>query len=109
MVGYWLSRKNLKSRTISSYLSALRMIHIAEGFPGIQLRTPTIELVLAGKANLDELQSRDKPKRLPITLAKLDLIRCLLATNTEMTAVEKTATFSICTLAFWGCFRHTFQ
>ena len=83
------------------------MLHIVEGFPEVQLRTPTIELVLAGKANWDEIQSRNKPKRLPITLAKLDLIRCLLSTNKEMPAVERASTWSICTLTFWGCFRHT--
>ena len=105
LVGFWLSRKNLKSKTISSYLSALRMIHITAGFPDVQLRTPTIELVLAGRANQDELKSRGKPSRLPITLSKLDAIRCLLAIDPNMPVIDKSATWAICCLAFWGCFR----
>ena len=74
LIGYWMARKHLKAKTISSYLSGLRMIHIINGFPEVMLRTPTVELILSGRANLDEIKSREKPSRLPITLKKLEAI-----------------------------------
>ena len=55
LVGFWLSRKNLKSRTVSSYLSALRMLHIVEGFPDVTLRTGySIPGVVAKKQQREE-------------------------------------------------------
>ena len=45
----WMVQRGLKSRSMSSYISALRMYHIALGYNEPVLREPMVKLILKGK------------------------------------------------------------
>ena len=54
----WMKARNLKSKTMSSYLSGVRMYHIASGYAEGLLREPLVKLILKGQDNWDKLQDR---------------------------------------------------
>ena len=105
LVGYLLTRKKLKSSTISSYLSALRMQHVVRGHLDAVMRSPLIDLILQGKANWDEVQARAIPQRLPMTLVKMELLKAVLDLDKTTDAVTKATLMAIACICFWGSFR----
>lgn len=104
-VGYLLSTNRLKSVSIENILSALRMYHLSQGFYSVLLRPQCVKNLLRGRAHQDALEERDKPKRLPVTLGVLELLRLALKCDRSMASEEKLVIWAIATVAFHGGFR----
>ena len=102
----WMKVKNLKSRTMSSYLSGVRMYHIASGFSEGVLREPIVKLILRGKANLekvDKLVSGRKGK-LPVTIKVMKLLKVRLA-KVDWPMLEVRLAWAVMTVAWSGSTR----
>ena len=52
----WMKARDLKSRTISTYLSGVRMYHISMGHNEPSLRQPMVKLILKGQSNMERVQ-----------------------------------------------------
>lgn len=104
-VAYLLSTEKLKASTIDNLLSALRMVHLSEGYFAPTLRPDTVKLLLTGRGNEDALIARSKPSRLPVTLQVMELIRLTLKMDRKKGEEEKSLIWAVCTLAFTGGFR----
>ena len=76
----WMKARKLKSRTMSSYLSGVRMFHIASGFSEGVLREPIIKLVLKGQANIEKIEKliSGKKGKLPVTIKVMKLLKLRL-------------------------------
>ena len=104
-VGYLLSTNRLRSVSIENILSALRMYHLSQGFYSVMLRPDRVKNLLKGRAHQDALEERDKPKRLPVTLGVLELLRLALKLDKDMTGEEKSVIWAISVVAWHGGFR----
>ena len=104
-VGYLLSTNRLRSVSIENILSALRMYHLAQGFYSVMLRPDRVKNLLKGRAHQDALEERDKPKRLPVTLGVLELLRLALKMDKGMSVEEKAVIWAISVMAWHGGFR----
>ena len=73
----WMEARGLKSRTMSAYLSGLRMYHISLGYDEPSLRVPIVKLILKGQDNWDRVQAKLKGKegRLPVTINMMKLLK----------------------------------
>ena len=102
----WLLNRNLSSRTISTYLSGLRQVHLAKGIPIPTLRPDLIKQILTGATNLDQIKKRNaqKPTRLPVTITVMKLLK-LEIKNGEESKENKRLLWSVATLCFNGAFR----
>ena len=76
-VGYLIQERNCSSKTINSYLSAVRMAHLSQGIDCPHLRQPIIDLILKGQAHHETLAESMKRKssRLPVTISVLKYIK----------------------------------
>ena len=76
----WMKSRKLKSRTMSSYLSGVRMYHIASGFPEGVLREPIVKLILKGQANIEKIEKLigGKKGKLPVTINVMKLLKLRL-------------------------------
>ena len=101
----YLFEKGLQGKSVSKMISALRKVHMTEGVPVPILRTDLVKDCLRGKDNFDEEAHRGKPKRLPVTLTVMRLIKCLLKLDRKMTEHHKILMWCICAVAFNGCLR----
>ena len=101
----YLFGKNLKSSTVANILSGIRAIHLAEGCPVPVLRTSLTNMVLRGRENWDEETARGLPKRLPVTIDVMRLLRRKLQRDTTFTPLHKALVWSVATLCFWGGLR----
>ena len=54
----WMINRGLKSRSISSYISALRMYHMAKGYNEPVLREPIVKLIIKGKENWENVEKK---------------------------------------------------
>ena len=100
----FLGREGLKHRTIKSYLSAVRHLHIAEGVPDpFQLSRHRLEYVLRGVKRCKSEKGSEGRERLPISPDILRRIKTswesvLLTTDIVMLRAA-------CCLAFFGFLR----
>lgn len=104
-VAYLLSTEKLKASTIENLLSALRMLHLSEGFFAPALRPDMVKILLTGRGNEDARIARSKPGRLPVTLNVMELIRLRLRQDKRKDEKEKSLIWAVCTIAFTGGFR----
>ena len=104
-VAYLLSTGKLKAASIENLLSALRMMHLSQGFFAPSLRPDVVKLMLTGRGHEDARIARSKPGRLPVTLNVMELIRLTLRNDKRRDEKEKLLIWSVCTLAFTGGFR----
>ena len=102
----WLINRGLKARTINSYLSSLRMLHLSEGLTPPTLRTDLVKQVIEGRVHIDSTMGRleAKPKRLPVTPTILKLIKLELK-NSTLTKESKRLIWAVSSIAFSGGFR----
>ena len=102
----WLIERGLQSRTISSYLSGLRMIHLSQGIFIPILRSDLVKQILEGRVHLDNISKRldSKPVRLPVTPTILKLLKLELKEATYSRETKRLI-WSVATLAFAGAFR----
>ena len=103
----YLAGKNVTSATIKSYLSGLRYISLSRG-AAHHTKLPELGAqIVAGSTNMkkDAHAEASKPKRRPITLEMLVLLRHAIATNETWNDVEKCLRWSCMLLGYWGSFR----
>ena len=102
----WMLNKKFKSRTMSSYLSGIRMYHISCGFKEPCLREPIIQMVLKGQDNWDNIQERINGTigRLPVTITVMKLLKANLIKE-NWTILEKRLFWAVACLAWSGSFR----
>lgn len=102
----WLVERGLQARTISSYLSGIRMFHLRSGFYIPALRTELVKQILEGRTHLDAVSRRlgEKPVRLPVTPTILKLIKLELK-ETDLSKENKRLFWTVATVGFAGGFR----
>ena len=100
----WLINRGLKSSTISSYLAALRQLHLSLGTQIPDIRSELVSQVLRGRSNLDSITPNFKPKRLPVTPCILRLLKIEIQ-KTNMSKADKRLFWLLCTTGFHGSFR----
>ena len=102
----WSIKRGIKARTISSYLSGLRMLHLIEGLPVPVLRSELIKQVLEGRTHQDAITDRQmkKSSRLPVTPTVLKLLKLELKTSAR-SKESKRLLWAIITIGFSGGFR----
>ena len=98
-VGFLLEIRKCSSKTIGCYLSAIRMLHLVNGFDPASLRPNIVSLVLKGREHYEEAKAtlEKKPKRVPVTVQVLKLILRKIK-ESEMTGEMKTRVWLICCL-----------
>ena len=69
-INYLLFTRKLKANTCEKYLSGIRMHHLAMGFDAPVLRPAIVSLLLRGKENFDDIQSKlgNKEMRIAVTV-----------------------------------------
>ena len=77
----WMKARGLSSRSMSSYLSGVRMYHIASGFSEGVLREPMVKLILKGQANMEKIEKivGVRKGKLPVTISVMKLLKVRLA------------------------------
>jgi hypothetical protein len=102
----WMKARNLKSRTMSSYLSGVRMYHISLGYNEPGLREPIVKLVLKGQANLERVEAliRGNVGKLPVTKKMMKLVKVRLV-KMDWPIEEKRLIWSVMTTSWNGSFR----
>lgn len=103
----YLAKRGVTSTTIKSYLSAVRYISLSRG---ASRHTKLPELgaqLVAGVCNMrkDAMAEASRPKRRPITLHMLVLLKHAIAGNQAWSDMEKCLRWSCMLTAFWGSFR----
>jgi hypothetical protein len=99
--------RRVKHRTIESYLAGLRQMHIVTGMETPAIRGGLVNLVLAGKKNMETNERKvagGKRGRLPVTLNVMKLIKATVR-EAPWDKQEKLLIWSVCCLAFSGSFR----
>ena len=106
LLNWMIWNKKLKHATITSYLAGIRQLHVMKGMGEPNLRAGRVKRLLTGKKNMDIMEKKQYPgqKRLPVTEAVLKLVKVLLR-DCLLPAMDKLLVWSICCLAFNGCFR----
>ena len=103
----FLTQRNVASATIKSYLSAVRYISLSRG-AGRHTKLPDLGAqMVAGVSNMrkNAMTEAIKPKRRPITIHMLVLLRHAIAGNQAWSELEKCLRWSCMLTSFWGSFR----
>lgn len=76
-VAYLLEDRGVSSKTVSQYLSAVRMYHLCQGMDPTSLRPPIISLILKGREHWENVQKtlQQKPQRVAVTLKVLKFLK----------------------------------
>ena len=100
-VGWFMTVRKISSKSISQYLSGLRIVHLKNGaLPG-NLRPDIVQTILKGHSKNDLSQ---KPPRLAMTIPVMKLLKKLL-TVSNMSLEKKRLLWTISCVAFHGSFR----
>jgi site-specific recombinase XerC len=102
----WMMNRGLKASTMSTYISALRMYHLAMGHNEPVLREPIVKLILKGKYNWDIVQKKISGEigRLPVTALVLKLIKKKII-KADIQGLEKLLIWAVCCILWSGSFR----
>ena len=102
----WMITRGLKGSSMSSYISALRMYHIAMGYNEPVLREPIVKLILKGQSNWDMVRKKISGQvgRLPVSKKVLLLIKKMIQKQT-LPQAEKLLVWAVSTVLWNGSFR----
>ncbi len=102
----WMIKRGLKASSMSTYISALRMYHIALGHNEPVLREPIIKLILKGKSNWDMVKRKIEGEvgRLPVTSLIMKLIK-KKTIKADMEGIEKLLLWAVSCILWSGSFR----
>ena len=100
-VGWLMTVRKISSKSISQYLSGLRIVHLKNGVLPGNLRPDIVQAILKGHSNNDFTQ---KPPRLAMTIPVMKLLKKLL-TVSDMSLERKRLLWAISCIAFHGSFR----
>lgn len=98
-----MTNGNLKSNTVRSYISSLKIIHELGNFE-FNVNMPLINAMLRGAENLDLYNRVGKKSRKVMTMPLLRIIGHQIA-KTEWNSDSKIIVWCVCTVAFFGAFR----
>ena len=100
-VGWLMTVRKISSKSISQYLSGLRVVHLKNGVLPGNLRPDIVQAILKGHGHNDISQ---KPPRLAMTIPVMKLLKKLL-TVSDMPIEKKRLLWTISCVAFHGSFR----
>ena len=102
----WLVKRGLSANTINTYISGLRTIHLTQGIDQPALRPPIVTAIIEGKSHIDTVKARlrSKPKRIPVTLNVLRLLKATI-NSWEETDQMRLLVWTVCLICFFGGFR----
>ena len=102
----WMRTKGLMGSSMSTYLSGVRMYHIAVGFNEPPLRQPLVKLILKGQGNIDMLRKKMSGDvgKLPVTVNMMKLIKLELG-KVSWPMTEVRLFWAVACLAWAGSFR----
>ena len=102
----WMKARDLRSKTMSAYLSGVRMYHIASGFAEGVLREPLVKLILKGQANVEKIENLLGRKRgkLPVTISVMKLLKVRLG-KVRWPMWEVRLVWAVMTMAWSGSMR----
>ena len=105
-VGYLLEDRKVSSKTVSQYLSAVRMLHLCQGFETEFLRPQIVSLILKGREHYENAIDtiHKKPKRVAVTINVLKFMKRKLS-ESNFTTEKKLRLWSICCLMWNGSLR----
>ena len=98
-VGFLLENRKCSSKTISCYLSGIRMLHLCNGQDPASLRPDIVNLVLRGREHFEEARAtlEQKQKRVAVTVPILKVLLRKIREST-MDSEMKTRLWLICCL-----------
>lgn len=105
-IGFLLEARKVSGKSVGKYLSALRTLHLVEGFPEPMLRPAIVCAVLKGREHYDEEIRRLNPSkpRLPVTLDVLRLLKLTL-TLSDLPEKKIALIWAVAIIGFNGAFR----
>jgi hypothetical protein len=105
-VSWLLHVRKVKAGTVNGYLAGIRQMHVVKGMQAPEIRTASINLILKGKKNAENIEKRrgEGIKRLPVTMDLMRIIRQRLRTWNK-DSQTKLLVWAVSTLAFHGAFR----
>ena len=106
-ISYLDSQRHVDSKTIDSYVSGLRMLHLSMGIHIPTLKSPIVKLALKGtkRRQLLENEMKLKPRRRAISLPILEFLSHQIAADRLLSAFDKQLYHTLCLTAFHGSFR----
>ncbi len=100
-----LHGEELSSDTVKAYIHGLSHIQKFQGFQGISItKSPALPYLLTGAKHGSSPRPRELPKRQPITLHKMLLLRRAIL-NTTWKRYNKIAVWTCALVTFFGSFR----
>ena len=100
-----VTKKDLKSSTVMSYISSLNLAHTLGGFRYENLNLdPCIKLALKGASNMRDILSKPGKCRLPMNIYLLEILSHRIA-ELEWSKLSKQVFWSACTLCFFSACR----
>ncbi len=103
-IGWLLSDRKVKSTTVNVYLAGIRQLHVLQGVEPPVLKNTLVKFLLRGKRNKENIAERREPKRLPMTMSMMKLLKSETI-KWEADKADKLLFWTICTMAFHGGFR----
>ena len=102
----WLIRRGLSAKSINAYISGIRTIHLTKGIDQPALRPPIVNSIIEGKSHIDTVKARlrVKPKRMPVTLKVLKLLKAKINLWDESDQM-RLLVWATCLICFFGGFR----
>ena len=102
----WLIRRGLSAKSINAYISGIRTIHLTKGIDQPALRPPIVNSIIEGKSHIDTVKARlrVKPKRMPVTLKVLKLLKAKINLWDESDQM-RLLVWATCLICFLGGFR----
>ena len=105
-VGFLITERNCSSKTISQYLSALRMYHLCQGEDPSCLRPTIVTLILKGREHWKNVQDtlEQKPVRVAVTLSVLKFLKRSIK-ESKYPNEKKLRLWAICCIMWNGSLR----
>jgi len=102
---YWLiEKRGVKVSSVQGYLAGVRQLHISKGMDPPKLRTDLVKQVLKGRTNIERQTSKLEKKRLPMTMALMELLKERTRLS-DLDPEKKRLMWALSTLMFFGAFR----
>ena len=105
-VGFLLYDREVCSKTVNQYLSAVRMLHLCQGLDISCLRPPVVALILKGREHWENVEKtlNQKPVRKAVTLIMMEFIKRAIS-EMSWSREMKRRVWVICCLLWSGSLR----
>jgi len=105
-VHWLLAVRNLRSKTVNSYLAGVRQAHVARGIEPPVIRSEWVKQVLKGHENMERTSRKERDKKTRQAMSTKDMKRIKRRLKkSRMSKEEKCLVWCVCTVAFHGVFR----